>query len=596
MSTALYRKWRSQTFDELVGQEHVTRTLRNALRSARTTHAYLFTGPRGTGKTSTARILAKALNCAAPEAERPCNRCDRCVAVNEGRYIDLLEIDAASNNGVDDVRDLREKVGFRPADGPYRVYIIDEVHMLSKPAFNALLKTLEEPPDHVRFILATTEPHALPATVISRCQRFDFRRIPVPEIVDHLRHIVEAEGRSAEDDALTAIARSAQGGMRDAISLLDQLLSAGDGAVTFAQVREAMGAVSSLSVIDFVDAIAHHAPADGLRILQGIGAGGGSLAEFNRQLVEHLRGLLMMQTARDAGLLGELPLENQQAIQRQAQSLSAGQTLYAIKRFGAAQQEMKSSVQPSLPLELALIECVQGPAQAPAAGAAQPQVIYVPQPPAAQPGVFGAPGMQPPPVPSGTHAPIHGIPAAQAPAAAPGAGSAPSATQDAPEPEAPPVDEAAIQRFRSSLNAFKAVIKKRCGIQVAAALNNVLDISIGANQVAFAFGNNPFARDMIAKPDVQPVVVEELSRMLGSSVTLDCQLGLKAKLHASVQAAGGGAIGSPDDLLNYAVEELRAEVKAEAKGARKTAASTAAANSADPQATDPQAAVRAAAD
>src|SRR5690606_32769445 len=173
--------------------------------------------------TSTARILAKALNCAAPVAERPCNQCPTCIAINEGRMIDLIEIDAASNNSVDDVRELREKVGFRPSEGQYKIYIIDEVHMLSVSAFNALLKTLEEPPPHARFILATTEPHKIPATVLSRCQRFDFRRIPANEIARHLRHIVDSEGFQAEDDALMAIARSAQGGMRDAISLLDQM-------------------------------------------------------------------------------------------------------------------------------------------------------------------------------------------------------------------------------------------------------------------------------------------------------------------------------------------------------------------------------------
>ncbi|MCB0122259.1 MAG: DNA polymerase III subunit gamma/tau, partial [Caldilineaceae bacterium] len=228
MAQALYRKWRSQTFDQVVGQEHVITTLRNALRDNRVAHAYLFAGPRGTGKTSIARILAKALNCTAPEGERPCDQCPTCVAITEGRMLDLIEIDAASNNSVDDIRDLRDKVNFRPSEGRFKVYIIDEVHMLSISAFNALLKTLEEPPPHARFMLATTEPHKIPATILSRCQRFDLRRIAVPEIVNHLHYIAKEEGFTAEDEALTAIARGAQGCMRDAISLLDQMLSYGN--------------------------------------------------------------------------------------------------------------------------------------------------------------------------------------------------------------------------------------------------------------------------------------------------------------------------------------------------------------------------------
>ena len=243
-SQALYRKWRSRTFEDIVAQDHVTHTLANALHSGRIAHAYLFTGPRGTGKTSTARLLAKAANCLGPEdGPRPCNQCPICQAVDEGRLIDLIEIDAASNRGIDEIRDLREKVNFRPNEARYKVYVIDEVHMLTNEAFNALLKTLEEPPGHVIFVLATTEPHKIPATVLSRCQRFDFRRIPAADIVGRLRYIAEQEGILVKDDALAFIARQATGSLRDAISLLDQLVAYGEETVSVEQVQQILGLV-----------------------------------------------------------------------------------------------------------------------------------------------------------------------------------------------------------------------------------------------------------------------------------------------------------------------------------------------------------------
>ena len=246
---ALYRKWRPQTFDAVVGQEHVTRTLRNALRAGRIGHAYLFTGPRGTGKTTIARLLAKAVNCLAEAPDdRPCNECTICQALNEARLLDLIEIDAASNRGIDEIRELRQRVGFRPNEARYKVYVVDEVHMLTEPAFNALLKTLEEPPPHVIFVLATTEPQKIPETILSRCQRFDFRRLTVNEIAGRLTDLAGRESLQFEPEALTAIARQATGSIRDAESLLDQLIAYGDETITLTQVQDMLG-TGSLQVV-----------------------------------------------------------------------------------------------------------------------------------------------------------------------------------------------------------------------------------------------------------------------------------------------------------------------------------------------------------
>jgi DNA polymerase-3 subunit gamma/tau len=528
MTQALYRRWRSQDFDELVGQEHVTQTLRNALRDDRVAHAYLFSGPRGTGKTSTARILAKALNCTAAKEQRPCNACPTCVAINEGRMIDLIEIDAASNNSVDDVRELRDKVGFRPSEGRYKIYIVDEAHMLSLAAFNALLKTLEEPPPHARFILATTEPHKLPATILSRCQRFDFRRIPANEIAGHLRHIVAAEGFQAEDEALMAIARSAQGCMRDAISLLDQMLSFGADTVTLDQVQAALGAVSSEAVSAFVDALANRDAPAGLKLIQQLVLDGSSLTEFTSQTVEHLRGVMVLQITQDAGLLNELPGETVRQMQNQAQGMNLATTLFAVKRFGEAIAQIKGSGQPQLPLELALIEAIQGgPIVAEAVAAA-------PQPVAAAPS------------------------SAQA---APAAKAAPAKPAALPAAQPPPLDHAAAQKLQSQWKRFTSLVRERHGMQVQAALNSVRDIAVSADSVALAFGNNAFSRDIIVRPDIHGKVAAMLSDFLGRPVQLECQTGEKAHLAHTVTAPAaktGDQDGDP--LVDYAVNTLGAQV------------------------------------
>jgi DNA polymerase-3 subunit gamma/tau len=534
MTQALYRRWRSQDFDELVGQGHVTQTLRNALRDDRVAHAYLFAGPRGTGKTSTARILAKALNCTAPQDKRPCNECPTCVAINEGRMIDLIEIDAASNNSVDDVRELREKVGFRPSEGRYKIYIVDEVHMLSGPAFNALLKTLEEPPPHARFILATTEPHKIPATVLSRCQRFDFRRIPASEIAGHLRHIVGEEGFQAEEEALMAIARSSQGCMRDAISLLDQMLSFGTQTVTLAQVQDALGAVSSQTVSEFVDALAGRDAPAALKLIRRLVLDGSSLTEFTGQVVEHLRGVMVLQMTQEAGLLSELPGDTVRSMQSQAQRMNLAATLFAVKRFGEAVTQLKGSGQPQLPLELALIEAIQGALIVAPPTGAPPVVVAAP----AQPAVAAPPPKATPDKPTPQPTP-----------------------QPAPQSAAPPpLDHAAAQKLQKQWKHFTAHVREQHGMQVWGALNSVRDMTVSADTVALAFGNNTFSRDIIARPDIHGKVAAMLSDFLGRPVQLECQTGEKAHLSHIVNPGPKTGDQEGDPLVDYAVNTLGARV------------------------------------
>ena len=548
MAQALYRKWRSRTFNEVVGQEHVTQTLRNALREGRVAHAYLFSGPRGTGKTSTARILAKALNCTAPEAERPCDKCANCRAISEGRMLDLIEIDAASNNSVDDIRELRDKVGFQPSEGRYKVYIIDEVHMLSTSAFNALLKTLEEPPPHTRFVLATTEPHKIPATVHSRCQRFDFRRIPVPEIAQHLRHIADDENFQVEDAALIAIARSAQGCMRDAVSLLDQMTSYDTDVISLAQVQQVLGSAGSESVAAFVDAVANRQIAPGLTLIQQLLLSGASLQEFTSQVVDYLRGVMLLEMTGDKSLLTDQPTDVVEQMAQQAKSLDRGQILYAIKRFSEAIGELKGGLQPQLPLELALIESIQGTVTQ-----VQTVVQTVVQAEAATPVRTAS-------------APTSAKPAVDVSKPVPAAKEAEVTKPAVPEPEAgptpPPLDEAAVQRLQSRWNEFLGLVKQRCGFKQEAALRAVRDIAIGEQAVAFAFGKNKFAREMISSAETLAPVSEILSQILARTVSLTCQVGDTATLSASAGRVirDTSDADGPDPLVEYAVNELGAQV------------------------------------
>ena len=352
---SLYRKWRPRTFDAIVGQEAVVRTLKRALETGRAAHAYLFSGPRGTGKTSTAKVLAMGLNCAEGPTPEPDGTCESCRAIINNSSMDVLEMDAASNRGIDEIRDLRDKVNLAPAQGRMKVYIIDEVHMLTTEAFNALLKMLEEPPEHVVFVLATTEKHKVLPTIISRCQSFDFRRPGVSLLSEKLREISEAEGIEVEPAALTAIAREGRGSFRDAEGLLDQLASFADGPITAARVRELLGSAGSDALLETTDALYERRAADALRVVERLQNEGRDLSRFTGELIAHLRRLMLLPHVPEIAL-DEVGIEERPDLEEQAGRIPTAGVVRMIEALGEALSRTKRGVDAKLELELTFLK------------------------------------------------------------------------------------------------------------------------------------------------------------------------------------------------------------------------------------------------
>lgn len=359
MYKALYREYRPEVFDEMLGQEHIVKILKNQVAAGTVNHAYLFCGTRGTGKTTTARLLAKAVNCLG-EGDKPCGQCANCKSIKEGTFLDLVEIDAASNNGIDDIRELRESINFPPAVGKKKVYIIDEVHMLTKGAFNGFLKTLEEPPEHVMFILATTEPQDLPQTILSRCIRMDFRRVSEKALIERMDKICHDRNITVEPGALALVAANADGSVRDGLTLLDQCISGREGTVTREEVLDAIGAVGEETYIELTNAIINKNVSECVLILNRIFDGGKDARQVLVGLMNHYRNLLLTKYVKNPENMLNMSLENVERVRAQSEILDLADINDAIIELSQTSTEIRNTTQPRIILELVVVKLASG--------------------------------------------------------------------------------------------------------------------------------------------------------------------------------------------------------------------------------------------
>ena len=531
MSQAYYRVWRPAVWDEVVGQDHIVQTLRNAIITDRVAHAYLFAGPKGTGKTTSARLLAKAVNCLDENKEnKPCNKCENCQAVNEGRFLDLIEIDAASNTSVDDVRELRDKINFAPSQGKFKVYIIDEVHMLSTSAFNALLKTLEEPPSHVIFILCTTEIHKIPATVLSRCQRHEFRRIPVPVIIEKLTELTKKEKIKIEADALSLIARQATGSMRDAISLVDQLSSMSKQ-VTLEIAQEVLGTATSQSVIELIDAILAKNSGLGLEIIHKALDGGTDPRQYSRQVVDYLRDLLVIRM--QAGQYLDLTPEMREKMNQQSTQFETAHMVAVITAFSEASTDLKANWHPGLGLELALASAMTQPT---------PTVIQVEEPVRSRKSDLAQPNLEKAAQPTETSQPSR-------------------ANRKEPSLEQKLADEAStfVPGTPLTLELAKSrwdLVKRGIGSQnrmTAAVVNSGKLLKAVGNSIVLNF-ESELLRERIQEEKANKLVRFMLNKVYGQDITLICTVGdQKVNL-------GDNQDHETSDLVDFAINNLNGQL------------------------------------
>ena len=467
MYTALYRAYRPEVFEQLLGQEHITRILKNQIASGTTSHAYLFCGTRGTGKTTTARLLAKGLNCTS-DGERPCGQCPACQAIRDGNFLDVVEIDAASNRGIDDIRQLRDSVNYPPAVGRHKVYIIDEVHMLSTEAFNALLKTLEEPPEYATFILATTEPRKLPATILSRCLRLDFKRIPENVLISGMKQICEDIGIQVTEPALRIIAANADGSVRDGLSILDQCISGGDKTVDAPDVLDFLGASGEEVFITLTDLITKRKTAEAIEYLDSVLADGKDVRQLIRDWIGHYRNLMMTRFIRDPQAVINLSAENIDRVRQQSSVMELEDITRGIMELSKTADAARWSTQPRILLEVCMVNLCQGGGMLPASGGRmQNQVGRGRAPRAAAPAApVAAPVAAPAAAPAAATASI-----AEAPAESTDAGRAPETIS---EPSSAPA--------KSRKKKPAAVLEEPDDSEESAGTLSALDAMIAAAQ------------------------------------------------------------------------------------------------------------------
>jgi DNA polymerase-3 subunit gamma/tau len=545
----LARKWRPQAFEAVVGQDPVTRTLQNALSSGRVAHAYLFTGPRGVGKTTTARLLAKALACTQREGPEACGACPSCQDFVSGAPVDVMEIDAASNTGVDDIRTLRENVKYAPARGRFKIYIVDEVHMLSGPAFNAFLKTLEEPPAHVVFVLATTDPRKIPATVLSRCQRFDFRPIPPEQLTATLSEILTKEGVRFEPAALPLLVRAAEGSLRDALSLLDTAIAYGGGALDEASVARILGSSSPVHVRGFLGALLAKDGAHALEAIDRAARDGEDLTWLCREVVETARRALVVKVAPDAPFADLTPAEHA-ALAASVEEVSADELIFLLRAFMDADAEMRRSPHPRVELEIAAVRAARRPQPqaiealiakvdeaasrlrnaptAPRAATAQPSLLEASGPPARS----AAPPVSSPPVP--TPSPVERAPAPPAPS-----------MESAEEGPAVPAGDLGEGWSRAATE----ILKKKA--LLGSVVQHGVPLRLEGGVLTIGLMASPFHREMLNDRANRDIITHAVQQHIPGARRVEI---------AAEAAAAGGAVNHP--AVQAAVAMFQGEVVA----------------------------------